>query len=239
MSLKTNKRSWFVTPWPCWLNPALVTISQMTKTPENSQQKQVFDVTVEKLARVYAKAALDAAEVKGTAENMVEELSELATAVLDRFPQLETLLSTELISPDEKQKILERTFSGRMTESSLGLLQVLAQHDRLVILREVIQSVQSLWEQRSGRVRVEVQFAVQPDPSLQQEVVTALKALLQADPILTTTLNPDLVAGFVVRVGDMVYDVSARTSLERARKKMVARARESIHQQPGQFVQEK
>ena len=211
----------------------------MTKTPENSQQKLAFDVTVEKLARVYAKAALDAAEVKGTAENMVEELSELATAVLDRFPQLETLLSTELISPDEKQKILERTFSGRMTESSLGLLQVLARHDRLVILREVIQSVQSLWEQRSGRVRVEVQFAVEPDPSLQQEVVTALKALLQADPILTTTLNPDLVAGFVVRVGDMVYDGSARTSLERARQTMVARARESIHQQPGQFVQEK
>ncbi|MEO2048221.1 MAG: ATP synthase F1 subunit delta [Pirellulales bacterium] len=211
----------------------------MTKTPENSQQKQAFDVTVEKLARVYAKAALDAAEVKGTAEKMVEELSELATAVLDRFPQLETLLSTELISPDEKQKILERTFSGRVTVSSLGLLQVLARHDRLFILREVIQSVQSLWEQRSGRVRVEVQFAVEPDPSLQQEVVTALKALLQADPILTTTLNPDLVAGFVVRVGDMVYDGSARTSLERARKTMVARARESIHQQPGQFVQEK
>ena len=211
----------------------------MTKAPENSQQKQAFDVTVEKLARVYAKAALDPAEVKGTAENMVEELGELATAVLDRFPQLETLLSTELISPDEKQKILERTFSGRMTESSLGLLQVLARHDRLVILREVIQSVQSQWEQRSGRVRVEVQFAVEPDPSLQQEVVTALKALLQADPILTTTLNPDLVAGFVVRVGDMVYDGSARTNLERVRKSMVARARESIHQQPGQFVQEK
>jgi F-type H+-transporting ATPase subunit delta len=211
----------------------------MTKTPENSQQKQAFDVTVEQLARVYAKAALDAAEVKGTAEILVEELNELTTAVLDRFPQLETLLSTELISTDEKQQILNRTFSGRMTESSLGLLQVLAQHDRLVILREVIQSVQSLWEQRSGRVRVEVQFAVEPDPSLQQEVVTALKVLLQAEPILTTTLDPDLVAGFVVRVGDMVYDGSARTSLDRARQSMIARARESILQQPGQFVQEK
>jgi F-type H+-transporting ATPase subunit delta len=211
----------------------------MTKAPENSQQKQAFDVTVEQLARVYAKAALDAAEVKGTAEILVEELNELTTAVLDRFPQLESLLSTELISPDEKKQILNRTFSGRMTESSLGLLQVLAQHDRLVILREVIQSVQSLWEQRSGRVRVEVQFAVEPDPSLQQEVVTALKVLLQAEPIITTTLDPDLVAGFVVRVGDMVYDGSARTSLDRARQSMIARARESIHQQPGQFVQEK
>lgn len=211
----------------------------MTKDPENSQQKQAIDVTVEQLARVYAKAALDAAEVKGSAENLVEELSELVTAVLDRFPQLETLLGSELISSDEKKKILERTFSGRMTKGSLGLLQALAQHNRLVLLRDVIRSVQLLWEHRCGRVRVEVQFAVEPDESLQQEVTDTLRTLLGAEPILTTTLDPDLVAGFVVRVGDKVYDGSARTRLERARQSMIARARESIHRQPEQFVQEK
>lgn len=211
----------------------------MTKAPENSQQKQAIDVTVEQLARVYAKAALDAAEVKGTAEDLVEELSEFATGVLDRFPQFEALLGSELISSDEKQKILDRTLSGRMTESSLGLLHALAQHSRLVILRDVIRSVMSLWEQRCGRVRVEVQFAVEPDEALQQEVVDALKTLLRAEPILTTTLDPDLVAGFVVRVADKVYDGSARTRLEQVRQSMINRAREAIHQQTDQFIQEK
>jgi len=208
-------------------------------TPENSPQKLTIDVTVEQLARVYAKAAFDAAEAKGTTEELVEELSELATGVLDRFPQLEALFATELISKDEKQAILDRTFSGRMTDCSLGLLAVLARHNRLGILRDVIQSVKSLWEQHRNLVHVEVQFAAEPDELLRQEVVGTLKSLLGADPILSTKVEPDLVAGFVVRVGDKVYDGSARTSLERARLSMIARARESMQAQPDRFILEK
>jgi F-type H+-transporting ATPase subunit delta len=211
----------------------------MTKPSENSQQKLTIDVTVEQLSRVYAKAAFDAAEVKGTTENLVEELSELAVGVLDRFPQLEALLATELISKDEKQAILDRTLSGRMTDCSLGLLSVLARHNRLSILRDVIRSVKSLWEQRKNLVHVEVQFAAKPDELLQQEVAGTLKTLLGVEPILSTKVDPDLVAGFVVRVGDKVYDGSARTSLERARQSMIARARETIQVQPEQFVLER
>ena len=168
----------------------------------------------------------------------MEELSELASGVLDRYPRFEALFGTELISQEEKQAILERTFSGRMTDSGLGLLQVLARHGRLAILRDVIRSVLALWEQQSGRVRVEVQFAVKPAEELQQEVADTLKILLGAEPILTATVDPDLIAGFVVRVGDEVYDGSARSSLERVRQAMIDRAREAIGQQPDQFVLE-
>jgi len=211
----------------------------MTEDTENRRQKLVLDVTVERLARLYAKAALDAANAKGTAESLVQELGELATGVLDRYPRLEALFATELISKDEKQEILDRTFSGRMTDCSLGLLTVLARHNRLDILRNVIRSVLSLWDQRRNLVQVDVQFATEPDEALRQEVATALKGLLRAEPVLTTRVDPDLVAGFVVRVGDKVYDGSARTSLERARLSMIARARESMQDQPDQFILEK
>ena len=177
----------------------------MTQAPDNSRQKQAIDVAVEQLARVYAKAALDAAGAKGTAKSLVEELSELASGVLDRYPRFEALFGTELISQEEKQAILERTFSGRMTDGTLGLLQVLARHHRLDILRDVIHSVQALWELRSGRIRVEVQFAVQPAPALRQEVAATLKNLLGAEPVLTATVDPDLIAGFVVRVLSLIH----------------------------------
>ena len=94
----------------------------MTESLENNQQKQAVDVTVEQLARVYAKAALDAAETQGDAKVLVEELGELVRGVLDRYPRLEALLDTELISKEEKQAIMDRVFSGRMTDSALGLL---------------------------------------------------------------------------------------------------------------------
>ncbi len=211
----------------------------MTESSKNKQQKQAVDVTVEQLARVYAKAALDAAETQGKAQVLVEELGELVRDVLDRYPRLEALLASELISKEEKQAILERVFSGRMTDSALGLLQVLARHGRLDILRDVIRSILSRWEQQSGRVQVEVQFAMEPDQALRQEVATTIKGLLGAEPVLTSTVNPDLLAGLVVRVGDKVYDGSARNSLDRARQAMIQRAREAIAQQPDQFILEK
>ena len=210
----------------------------MTKAPENTQQKQTIDVEVEQLARVYAKAALNAAEAKGIAQSLVEELSELVSGVLDRYPRFEALFGTELISKEDKQAILERTFSGRMTDSALGLLQVLARHNRLDILRDVIHSVLALWEQQCGRIRVEVQFAVKPAAALRQEVAATLKDLLGAEPVLSATVDPDLIAGFVVRVGDKVYDGSVRSSLERARQAMMDRAREAIGQHPDQFLLE-
>ena len=210
----------------------------MTKAPDNTQQKKAIDVAVEQLARVYAKAALDAAEAKGTAKSLVEELSELVSGVLDRYPRFEALFGTELISQEDKQAILERTFSGRMTDSALGLLQVLARHNRLDILRDVIHSVLALWEQQRGRIRVEVQFAVKPAAALRQEVAATLKNLLGAEPVLTATVDPDLIAGFVVRVGDKVYDGSVRSSLERARQAMMDRARKAIGQHPDQFLLE-
>jgi F-type H+-transporting ATPase subunit delta len=211
----------------------------MTKAPEKSKKKRVIDVTAEQLARVYAKAAFDAAKTKGTAKDLVEELSELAIGVLDRFPRLEAIFGTELISRDEKQAILDRIFSGRLTESSLGLLQVLTRHNRLDLLRDVIRSVQSLWDKHVNRVPVEVQYAAEPDESLQQEVAETLKALLGSEPVITTTVDPELVAGFVVQVGDKVYDSSARSDLERIRQSMIARAFEALGQQPDQFVLEK
>jgi F-type H+-transporting ATPase subunit delta len=211
----------------------------MTKAPEKSKKKRVIDVTAEQLARVYAKAAFDAAKTKGTAKDLVEELSELAIGVLDRFPRLEAIFGTELISRDEKQAILDRIFSGRLTESSLGLLQVLTRHNRLDLLRDVIRSVQSLWDKHVNRVPVEVQYAAEPDESLQQEVAETLKTLLGSEPVITTTVDPELVAGFVVQVGDKVYDSSARSDLERIRQSMIARAFEALGQQPDQFVLEK
>ncbi len=210
----------------------------MPEAPNNSAHKRAFDVTVEKIARVYAEAVLGAAEAKGNPDDLMEELSELVSGVLDRNPQFESLLATELISQDEKQEMLGRVFAGKLSETALGLLHVLAQHDRLSILRDVVQTTFSLWQQRRGHVAVEVQFASEPDEALRQEIVKSLQLTLGADPQISTSVAPELLAGFVVRVGDKVYDASTRTSLEKARRNMIDRAYEAIQSRPRQFMQQ-
>ncbi|MEE9602995.1 MAG: ATP synthase F1 subunit delta [Thermoguttaceae bacterium] len=200
-------------------------------------RETVFDVDVEKLARVYAQAVLDAAsDVDGQAAVM-DELQALVSEVLDRFPDFEQILASELISQDEKLEMIDRVFGGSLSATALSFLKVMGDHGRLGFLRQVVRSAQTVWAERNNRRNVRIELAQQAAPPLLQELVNKLQQSLGAEPVVTTVVNPDLIAGFVVRVGDRVYDASTRTSFERARSAMVARAIEAIQSRPEQFME--
>jgi F-type H+-transporting ATPase subunit delta len=198
-------------------------------------QDTVFDVSAERLARVYAQAALDAAGDRQGQDALMAELEALRTDVLDRQPRLAELLASRLISEEQKAAMLDRMFSGRLSTTTLNVLKVLNKHGRLGILRDVIASARKMWESRSGRQPVELQTANPLAPELEQELLTTLARVLGADPIVSASVNPDLIAGFVIRVGDRVFDGSVRTRLEAMRKGMVARATEAIQLTPHRF----
>ncbi|NOZ39473.1 MAG: ATP synthase F1 subunit delta [Planctomycetes bacterium] len=202
---------------------------------KETSRETVFDVDVEKLARIYAQAALDAA---GSDEDEVlSELQATVTEVLDKFPDMEEVFGSALVSQDEKLGVLDRVFGSRVSTTTINFLKVLTKHDRLGMLRQVVRVAGQLWEERSNRVPVQLEMALDLDSALQAEVVSSLRSSLGIEPIVTTKINPDLIAGFVVRVGDKVYDASVKTSLERSRQAMIDRAIEAIQNQPEQFLE--
>lgn len=200
-------------------------------------RETVFDVDVEKLARVYAQAVLDAAGDAGDQAAVMDELQALVSEVLDRFPDFEQILASELISQDEKLEMIDRVFGGSLSATALSFLKVMGDHGRLGFLRQVVRSAQTVWAERNNRRNVRIELAQEAAPPLLQELVDKLQQSLGAEPVVTTVVNPDLIAGFVVRVGDRVYDASTRTSFERARSAMVARAIEAIQSRPEQFME--
>lgn len=195
----------------------------------------VFDVDVEQLAKVYAQAALDAAGDQQ--DKVMEELETLGSEVLAQFPEFHSVLSSALVSQEEKLEMIDRVFGSRLSATTINFLKVLAAHDRLEILPQVIRSAAQIWESRSGRIPVEIQLAMETSPELIEEMVTALRARFKKEPVVHTVINPELLAGFVVRVGDQVLDASARTNFEKARVGMVAHAVEAIQSHPDQFVE--
>ena len=200
-------------------------------------RETVFDVDVEKLARVYAQAVLNAAGDANAQTAVKEELQALVEEVLDRFGDFEQLFASELISQDEKQEMIDRVFGGQLSDTALSFLKVMGDHSRLGLLRQVVGSVQSVWAERNKRQPVEIELAQEATAPLLQELIDALKKSLGTEPVVKTKVNPDLIAGFVVRVDDQVYDASARTSFERARSDMVASAIEAIQSRPEQFME--
>ena len=198
-------------------------------------RETVFDVDVERLARVYGQAVLDAA---GDDQNgVIDELQALVVEVLDKFPDLEEVFASALVSMEEKLTLLDRLFDKRMSATGLSFLKVLTKHGRLGYLRHVVRHAGQLWSERSNRVPVNLQLAHELESTLHQEVVKSLSSALGVDPVVTTTINPELIAGFVVRVGDKVYDASARTRLEKTRQAIIERAIDAFQSQPDLFVQ--
>jgi F-type H+-transporting ATPase subunit delta len=205
---------------------------------KGTPRETVFDVDVEKLARVYAQAVLDAAGDHQAQSAMMEELKSVVTEVLDKFPRFEQVLGSALVSEDEKLGLLDRVFGKHLSATALSFLKVMAQHQRLGLLRQVVGSAAQLWETRSNRLPVEIRLACETSPALVDELTATLKRAFGADPVVTMVIDPELIAGFVVRVADKVYDASARTSLERARSSMIAHAIEAIQSRPERFKQE-
>lgn len=198
-------------------------------------QDTVFDVDAERLARVYAEAGLDAAGGPDAQQTVVEELESVAD-LLRGDPRLAQVFASELISKDEKIALLDRIFDGRLSASTLTMLKVMARHKRLTLIRDAAKVARKLWYERSGRVPVQLESANELGPALEQEILTAFAKVLGADPIVTHRVNPELIAGFVLRVGDRVYDGSVSTRLERMRQNMIHSADEAIQRSPERFV---
>ena len=161
--------------------------------------------------------------------------------MLNKFPDLDEIFDSALISMDEKIAMLDRLFarqpSGQLSATTLNFLKVLTKHGRLGCLRDVVRSAEALWSDRNSRVQLELQLAHQLDDKLHEELIASLRDTLGIDPIVTTRIDADLIGGFVVRVGDKVYDASARTQLEKTRQAIIEQAVENIQSRPDLFKQ--
>jgi F-type H+-transporting ATPase subunit delta len=203
---------------------------------EPPKHETVLDVTEEQVARVYAKAFLEvAAKAPNTAE-LVDEIVSLVRDVLDRLPRLEEMLRSALVSPEEKEQFIHRVFGNRASLQVVNFLKVVSRHGRLDLLRPIARVLKKLHSEQSGLTEVEVRVAAELDDAVRWEIQQRLQRALGTQPVLNVAIDPALIAGIWVRVGDRVFDGSIRTQLEHARRHMIERATEKIETAPERFV---
>jgi F-type H+-transporting ATPase subunit delta len=203
---------------------------------EKLKHETVMDVTEEQVARVYAQAFMGVTAGAANPGDLVEELVSLVTDVIGSSPQLTQVLESTLVSHEQKEKLLDRIFGRRASTQVLNFLKVLSKHGRLSLLRSIARQVKKLHAQRSGLTDVELRVATDLDDRLRGEIEDQLRKLLKSEPVVNVVVDPALLAGIVIRVGDRVYDGSVHTRLEHARQAMIARATESIETRPDRFM---
>jgi len=193
------------------------------------------DVGREKVGEIYARALVAAAEHAGQSVAVLEELDAIVSEVFAQFPKLETVLGSLLVSPEEKSVLLDRVFAAQISRLLLNFLKVVSRHGRLDCLRAIRHQARKLYEETQGNVRVRVTTATAVDPRQIEQIAATLAATLGKRPILQTVVDPALIGGVVLRIGDTVYDGSVANQLQSIRQQMIDRSVHEIQSRRDRF----
>jgi F-type H+-transporting ATPase subunit delta len=200
------------------------------------QHETVMDVTEEQIARVYAQAFLGVANGVGKAADLVDELGSFVFDVLGKFPKFEETLDSEFVELEEKQTLLDRVLGGRASVEVLNFLKVLALRGRLGLVRPIARIAKKKYAEQIGQRDVEVRVAREMDDAMQNEILEQLRARLSTEPVMRVVVDPSLIAGIVIRMGDKVFDGSVRSRFDSIRKSMIDHATEAIETGRDRFV---
>jgi F-type H+-transporting ATPase subunit delta len=174
-----------------------------------------------RLARIYAEALLAAAQRQNAVEAVGGELSHFIHDVFDAAPAVETFLTSPVHGKKAKSEALKAALAGRVSDLLRGLFTVLTANGRLGLLRGVSAAYHQLLNDRAGRVPVRVTSAVALTEEQKANLSNTLSGVLKHEPVLSIRVDPGLIGGLVVQIGDRVIDTSVRTRLQSLRHRLL------------------
>jgi len=170
--------------------------------------------------RALALALLDAAETPAVAEELAAEFASLES-MLDELQAFEDLLVGPETGAERRRELMERIFEAR------GDVPPSERKERLSLLGALAEQLHEELGARKGKVDVVVTTAVPLDADELAAVGQDLAKSLKAEPVITARVQPALIAGATVQIGDRVYDASVATRLRMLRERIAERVLEN------------
>jgi F-type H+-transporting ATPase subunit delta len=180
-------------------------------------------VRAEIIARNYAATLLELADRNGGAKAMEQfgsALDALASAMASDRRVLE-FLTTPRVGRDAKMAAIAHALDGKAPELFIRFARVVVEKRRQGLMGEIAEAYRTLVDERMGRVRVEVEISHAPDEKLQREIRKALEKRTGREVIPTFTVDPELLGGIVVRMGDEILDGSVRSRMAGLRRRLL------------------
>ena len=203
---------------------------------ETAQQGAAYDSDRQQLGDVYARALLAAASSSDSVEAVMEQTESLCQDLLTSQPKIRQLLESPRISHAEKERMLDKAFTGRMDITLLNFLKVLSRHGRMDCLSVIGRSLRDQYNTMQGRIEVHVTSATPLDDATRESITSQLSSSLDSQVELAVEVDPELIGGTIVRIGDTVYDGSVATRLARIKQDALARTTMEFQQSADRFA---
>ena len=173
---------------------------------------------MEEIAQVYARSLFEVAREQDKLDEIREQLGQFADALADDH-DLQVFFFSPYFSTQEKQDGLDRAVTGA-DEALVNFLKLLIENHRMPVIFRVRRNYDGLWEEENQLLPVSVTSAVELDEATVREIGDRIAEQTGRKVDLSASVEPDILGGIVVRVGNSVLDASVRNRLEQLRKQV-------------------
>jgi ATP synthase F1 delta subunit len=177
---------------------------------------------MEEIAEVYARALFEVAKEHDVLDRVHEELGEFAEA-LSEERTLQVFLFSPYFSSQEKREGVRKIVSDA-DERIVNFLELLAERHRMPALFRIKRELDALWAEENKLLPVTVTSAIELDEGLVEEIGERIQEQTGRKVELSSNVDPEVLGGLMVRVGNMVLDGTVRNRLERLRKQVAKAA---------------
>ncbi len=171
-----------------------------------------------RIASRYAKSLIDLATEQGKLDRVVEDMTYFAE--VSKLRDVEVLLKSPIINSDKKAKVLDAVFGTKVDTLTYAFLDIILRKGREAYLGDIASEVVSQYRSIKGISIVHIVSA----ETLSGEAISAIKQKLIASKLtktnieFKTTVDKDLIGGFVISFEDKLYDASVKHQLNLLRK---------------------
>ena len=173
---------------------------------------------MEEIAEVYSRALFEAAKENGVLDRVHDELGEFADA-LGSERNLQIFLFSPYFSSEEKKEGIERIVEDA-DPRLFNFLELLAERHRMPALFRIRREFDAMWREENKLLPVTVTSAVELDQGIVEDIGREIEQQTGQRVELSSNVDPDVLGGLVVRVGNLVLDATVRNRLEQLRKQV-------------------
>jgi F-type H+-transporting ATPase subunit delta len=177
---------------------------------------------MQEIAEVYARSLFEVAQENDSLDEIHDQLAEFAEA-LNESRDLQVFLFSPYFSSEEKTDGIGKLIEGG-NEHFVRFLELLAERHRMPALFRIKREFDSMWAEEQKLLPVTITSAVELDRSTVKRISDEIQDRTGRRIELTTSVDPDVIGGLAMQVGNLIMDATIRARLERLRKEVAKAA---------------
>jgi len=177
---------------------------------------------MQEIAEVYARSLFEVATENDSLDEIHEQLDEF-TDVLAENHDLQVFFFSPYFSSEEKKEAIPKLIEGG-NEHFVRFLELLAERHRMPVLFRIRKEFDELWREENRLLPVTITSAVELDDDTVRQIQKQIEEQTGRRTELTTNVDPDVLGGLAMQVGNVIMDGTVRSRLDRLRRQVVTAA---------------